>query len=66
MAKGKSSEIVDLVLVGDINKNYLVETIDKAEKAMGKKIRYIIYPSDAPQIKDLSIKDYLLIYSKDK
>lgn len=44
LAKGQSTEIIDLVLVGDnINKNFLIEQIDKAEKKIGKKIRYVLY-----------------------
>ena len=44
LAKGQSTEIIDLVLVGDnINKIFLLEQIEKAEKKTGKKIRYVLY-----------------------
>lgn len=44
LAKGQDTEIIDLVLVGDnINKTFLLEQIDKAEKQIGKKVRYVLY-----------------------
>jgi hypothetical protein len=47
LAKGIDNEVIDLVLVGDINKPYLVELIGKAEKKINKKIKFISYlPSE--------------------
>lgn len=44
MSRGKDTNIIDLVLVGDnLNKTFLVEQIEKAEKKIGKKIRYVHY-----------------------
>lgn len=45
-AEGKDSGIIDLIMIGDVNKTYLVKLIDKAESATGKKIRYIHYPEE--------------------
>ena len=45
LAKGLSSDIVDLVFVGDIDKAYLFEVVQKAELKLGKKIKYICYAS---------------------
>ena len=43
-AKGKESEVIDLYLVGDnIDKHYLLELIEKTEKLIGKKIKYLVY-----------------------
>ena len=42
MSRGHNSEIIDLVLVGNnLNKTFLIEQIEKAEKKIGKKIRYV-------------------------
>ena len=42
MSKGKATQIIDLVLVGDnLNKTFLIEQIEKAEKKIDKKIRYV-------------------------
>lgn len=47
LAKGKDSDIIDLVLVGEeINKAFLIEQIEKAEKKIGKKIRYVHFRPD--------------------
>lgn len=44
MSRGKDTNIIDLVLVGDnLNKTFLIEQIEKAEKKIGKKIRYVHY-----------------------
>ena len=42
-SKGLDSGLIDLVLVGDIDTNYLVALIEKTEKLVSRKIRYIIY-----------------------
>ncbi len=42
LSKGKDSQIIDLVLVGDhLNKPFLLEQIEKAEKKIHKKIRFV-------------------------
>ncbi len=64
LANGIESDVIDLVLVGEINKDYLLTTIEKAEKAIGKKIRYLTYNSEEQESLDLNVKDYLLIYKK--
>ena len=43
-ARGIDNNIIDLVFVGnDINKEYLVKLVDKAEGFISRKIRYIVY-----------------------
>lgn len=42
-AKGKDSGIIDLVLVGDIDKEYLVKMVSKAEKLIDRKVRFLTY-----------------------
>ncbi|HRO41213.1 MAG TPA: hypothetical protein PL009_00160 [Flavipsychrobacter sp.] len=44
-ALGKDSGIIDLIFVGDLNKQYLLNLVEKAEKLVSKKIRYITYES---------------------
>jgi hypothetical protein len=44
LSQGKDTQIIDLVLVGDnLNKMFLLEQIEKAEKKIGKKIRFVHY-----------------------
>jgi hypothetical protein len=66
LAKGKDSDVIDLVLVGDINKPYLVELIGKAEKKINKKIKFISYlPSEFELEKITEPNTHpLLIWSK--
>lgn len=46
IALGKDSGLIDLVLVGEIDQNYLLKLISKAEKLINRKIRYLIYSQD--------------------
>lgn len=66
LAKGLASEIIDLVFVGDIDKNYLFEIVQKAEQKLGKKIKYICYSNSEFSSEALSQhqSDYLLLWSK--
>ena len=65
-AEGQDSGIVDLVLVGDIDRNYLVDLIDKTEKLIHKKIRPLILQSEeyASFLPRLEKEKHLIIWSK--
>jgi len=66
LAKGLDSDIIDLVLVGDINKVYLAELVVKAEKKINKKIKFIVYSEnefDLDKIKEPDMHP-LLIWNK--
>ncbi len=68
MSRGKEANIIDLVLVGDnINKNFLIEQIEKAEKKIDKKIRYVHYGCKEFDISKIKEPDMhpLLLWSKD-
>lgn len=43
LAKGLEVPIIDIIIVGDIDKNYLIQLIDKIQPLLKKKIRYILY-----------------------
>lgn len=43
IAKGLDVPIIDIIIVGEIDKNYLIQLIDKAEPLLKKKIRYILF-----------------------
>jgi hypothetical protein len=66
LAKGLNSEVVDLVFIGNIDKQYLFSLIEKVESIIDKKIKYILYTSDEvidDEI-ELRFKDNLLLWSK--
>ena len=47
LANGQNTDIIDIILVGDnINQTFMLEQIQKAEKKIGKKIRYVHFSSD--------------------
>jgi len=45
-AKGLDSQIIDLIFIGDINKNYLIDLIDKVEGLIKRKIRYVVFKAE--------------------
>ena len=67
MSRGKATDIIDLVLVGNnLNKTFLIEQIEKAEKKIDKKIRYVHYTTrefDLAKIQEPGMHP-LLIWSK--
>ncbi len=47
LAKGINAQIIDLIFVGsEINKTFLVDLIEKAEKIIDKNIRYLVFSSE--------------------
>ena len=43
LSKGIDAPIIDLIIVGDINKEYLLHLVERAEQLIHKKIRHIIF-----------------------
>lgn len=43
LAQGTDSEIIDLILVGEINREYFNELVMKTEKYIKKKIRFVVF-----------------------
>jgi hypothetical protein len=60
LGRGIDSELIDLVFVGNINREYLNGLIEKAEKHIKKKIRYVLFSSD-----EFKEKKELIITNKD-
>ncbi len=46
LSNGLDSPVIDLMLIGDVDENYLVNLIRKTEPLIKRKIRYIIYRND--------------------
>jgi len=64
-AKGRDSGVIDLILVGQLDKSYLIQLVEKAEKLIKRKIRYLIYDNEEElsQSKDSFSDQPLLIYT---
>lgn len=45
-ARGLDCQIIDLVFIGNIDRNYLVELLVKVEEVINRKIRYLIYSKE--------------------
>lgn len=69
LSKGQDGNIIDLVLVGNnLNKAFLIEQIEKVEKRINKKIRYVHFTVDEfdlNKIKEPGMHP-LLLWSKEK
>jgi hypothetical protein len=66
-AKGKDGKIIDILLVGEsINKEYLSSQIEKVEKLIPRRIKYIIIPSREKEYYLKDEPDALLIWSSGK
>ena len=67
LSNGLDSPVIDLMLTGDIDENYLVNLIRKAESLIQRKIRYIVYRND--ELPSIDWKQFdpqpLLLWSKD-
>jgi predicted nucleotidyltransferase len=66
LAKGRDAEKIELILVGDINEQFLKELIVKAEKKIHKTISYIHYQESEFNLKKISKSGGvpLLLWSK--
>jgi hypothetical protein len=45
LAHGNDSEIIDLILIGKINREYFNDLVIKAENYINKKIRFVTFSS---------------------
>jgi hypothetical protein len=67
LAQGIDSGIIDLVLVGkNINKPFLMEQIEKAEKKVERKIRFVLFEPEEFNIEKIKEADMhpLLLWKK--
>lgn len=64
-AKGKNSSIIDLIFVGEnINAAYLLKLIQKSERLIERKIRYLIFGEEEVEeyLKGKDKTEYLLLW----
>ncbi len=66
-AKGLDSPIIDLLIIGEVDKQYLLELADKAEKMISRKIRYLVYGTEEFENlrKDGHYMDALMLWSSE-
>lgn len=67
-AMGKDSGIIDLIFVGKVDKSDLMKLVDKEEKMIHRKIRFLNYDEDEWKQNHRSISDrekFLLLWEKE-
>ena len=67
-SRGVDSHIIDLLFIGNIDKAYLLNLVERAEKLVARKIRYVIYhPSEAtPELLNQFEPAPLLLWAKEQ
>jgi hypothetical protein len=67
-AKGLDSQIIDLIFIGDIDKSYLLGLVEKVEKLISRKLRYLIYMDSELSKAELNKMnpERLLLWSKEE
>ena len=63
LAKGINAEIVDLIFVGNPDREYLTNLVSKAEKIAERKIKYVIYSIEEAVDKPFPKTQYLLLWN---
>ncbi|MFK7921367.1 MAG: ArsR family transcriptional regulator [Bacteroidia bacterium] len=66
-AKGLDSNIIDLIMVGEIRVSVLADLVKKAETLIHRRIRYIIYTQEEfkKNQKELAQEQFLLLWRAD-
>jgi len=68
LAKGKDTGVIDLLFVGQLDKGYLATLVDKVEKLIKKKVKYLIYNTQEFELvaqKEGLVEKSLLIWNKE-
>lgn len=66
IARGVDSELIDLVLIGEIDRVYLLELIQKAEQLIHRKVRYLVLSEKEFQSYEPKNNNMLLMWGKSK
>lgn len=64
MAKGLDAPIIDLLLIGDIDKIYLNSLIDKVESMLNRKLRILVLAKEEFIINESMFKPKLLLWEE--
>lgn len=67
-ARGLDSLIIDLIFIGDVDKAYLLNLVEKVEKLINRKVRYLIFQENELYINQLDKMnpERLLLWSKEE
>lgn len=62
LARGMATGVIDLVMIGDVDRGYLSQLVTKAEKMLDHKIRYLVYSNEEEKNFDVKPTEALLIW----
>lgn len=64
LARGKQTDIISLIFIGDPDKVYLTHLVDHVEALINKKIQYLIYTLSESETLDFTTEKYLLLWNE--
>lgn len=64
LSKGIDVQVIDLLIFGHVDKEYLVRLIDRVEAHLSRKIRYLVYEPEEIEEVLQQYPDCLLLWSK--
>lgn len=64
LAKGKEALLIDLVFIGDIDRNFLSQLVVKVENLGKRKVRYVVYTEKDALSLSMDETEFLLIWSE--
>lgn len=64
IARGRDTGIIDIILVGDLDNQYLIRLISKVEKLINRKIRYLHYSNKEYLVSKIDSNSELLLIWK--
>jgi len=62
LANGLETNVIDIILIGDVNNEYLLETVQKIERGLEKEIRCQVFSTSEAKLKNFNASEFLLIY----
>ena len=66
LAQGRDTKIIDLEFVGQIDRAYLVNLIEKAERLIDRKVRFVVFSPEESYIRSKeSLTGKLLLWSQE-
>lgn len=64
LAMGRQSDVVSLLLIGNPDREFLLQLINKAEELVDKKIQYLIYSDEEAKKLNLDNEKNLLLWNE--
>lgn len=62
LANGMNSDLIDVAFVGDVDQVYLLELVEKAQKLLHRKIRFVVYGIDEELPRELKGGEALVLW----